>query len=103
MLSGDPAAISEQVLACPMQDNDADAATIRDYLISLVAEVWSEGEGFSGKRPFGDSGWEYEIYVALLKAGMVDGELDEDGYVEEVDEPAANKLIADAIESLRAT
>ena len=40
-------ATDAQVLALPMQQpNDADAATIRDCLIQLLAELWREGEMF---------------------------------------------------------
>ena len=45
---------AQRVLNLPMQDNDAGAATIRDYLVALVREVWRERDGFSGKRPFGN-------------------------------------------------
>jgi hypothetical protein len=93
-----------EILALPMQQpNDADAATIRDYLIKLLAGVWREGEGFSGKRPFGNSSWETDLYLPLIKAGHVEAEFDEDGYLDEISDAAehkANKLIAQAIQSL---
>lgn len=88
------------VLDCPMGHNDAQASTIRGYLKELLHQLWEHGEGFSGKRPFGNSGWEYEIYTALIAAGLVEGKLDSDGYLEEVDRDAADTLIASAIESL---
>jgi hypothetical protein len=50
---------------------------IREYLGALLTKLWEQGEGFSGKRPFGNSGWEYDLYAALIKAGAVEGELDE--------------------------
>ena len=36
--------------------NDADAENIGEYLKALLSAVWHEGESFSGKRPFGNSG-----------------------------------------------
>ncbi len=84
------------VLDLPMQPNDARATTVREYLVALLAEVWTEKEGFSGKRPFGNSGWEYDLYLPLLKAGLVDGALDEDGYIDHMDDDAAERLIAAA-------
>jgi hypothetical protein len=61
---------------------DSDAGkdiTIREYFRELLITLWEEKEGFSGKRPFGNSGWEYEVHVALAKAGFVDlGEWDEE-------------------------
>lgn len=91
---------SAAVLALPMGGNDAGATTVRGYLIALLSELWREGEGFSGKRPFGNSGWHYELYRPLIVAGLVDGELDEWGGVERVDAAIADELIADAILAL---
>lgn len=85
------------ILDVKMQENDADAETIGDYFRALLKEIWTEGEGFSGKRPFGNSEWECDLYVALVKAGKVDGKLDSDGYLEKCDEKAANNLIMKAI------
>lgn len=88
--------ISEKVLNTPMQPNDADAATIRGYLIALLAKVWAEGECFNGKRPFGNSSWECEIYEALVRAELIEGVLDEGGLAD-CDTDAADCLIVDAI------
>lgn len=95
------------VLAVRMQPNDASAETIRDYLVSLVAEVWREREGFSGKRPFGNSGWHSELGEALVRAEMIDGEWDfdeddpSDRWLDTHDHDAADRLINLAIEALR--
>jgi hypothetical protein len=76
---------ADRVLALPLGENAADAAdaaTVRGYLVELLRRLWVEGEGFSGKRPFGDSGWEYDLYEPLVKAGLVAGAtLDEDGFL----------------------
>ncbi|BAD58868.1 hypothetical protein [Nocardia farcinica] len=72
-----------QVLDIPMRDdNDADASTIRDYLIELLKTVWDEGEEFSGKRPFGNSGWKYELFEALAGAEAIEATFDDDGFLE---------------------
>lgn len=93
---------SAQVLACPMPPNDAGAATVQDYLVSLLVGVWRDGEGFDGKRPFGNSSWEYDLYVALARAGMVESATEgSEGEFSHIDEDEATLLIADAIESLR--
>ncbi len=80
--------------------NDAKASSVRDYLKALLTRLWIEGEGFSGKRPFGNSGWELEIYAALVQGSVVKGSFDEDGCLEDYDEPAANKLLLNAIKVL---
>lgn len=92
-----------EILALPMEPNDADAATIRDYLVKLLAEVWKWGEGFDGKRPFGNSDWFYDLLIPLVKAGVIDGAFDEDGYLEDSDNDAGHELIAAAIKELGAT
>jgi len=96
----DPAT-ARQALDLAMSDNDAGAATIRDYLIELLARVWSEGEYFNGKRPFGNSDWDYELFPPLITAGLVSGRLDEDGYADDIDDSSARRLIAAAIRELR--
>lgn len=94
----------EQVLAVEMpQPNDAGAHTIRDYLVTLLATLWKEQEGFSSKRPLGNSGWEFDLYLPLVRASHIQGSVDEDGYLDECDSDAGFLLIADAIATLRST
>jgi hypothetical protein len=90
------------ILNLPMKQNDADATTIRGYLVALVRGVWHEGEDFSGKRPFGNSNWESEVYIALADAGVIEATRDEDGDVEWTDEEQGrgDALIRDAIDAL---
>jgi hypothetical protein len=88
------------ILDIHLQENDADALTVRDYLKALLARLWEEEEGFSGKRPFGNSGWKSDVNAALVKAGIVTGKLDSEGYVESYDRDKADELIQAAIQSL---
>jgi len=88
------------VLATPLSPNDAEAATVGDYLRVLLSTLWQEEDGFSGKRPFGNSGWKFDVYLGLMTAGHIDGELDEDGYVARMDEAAGDALIFQAIATL---
>lgn len=95
----------KMVLDCPMGDNDANATTIRGYLVDLLKLVWEEGEGFDGKRPFGNSSWESEPLNALAAAGLIEGEMVHDEGVAwmELDSAAeeiGRELISSAIESL---
>ena len=62
---------------------DCPANSIREYLFQLLITLWNEGEGFSGKRPFGNSGWEYDLLTPLVEMGVIDGVIDEDGYLED--------------------
>lgn len=93
----------EEILNLPLDDNaaqDSRAKTIRGYLVALAREVWNEGEGFSGKRPFGNSGWQFDLYATLVKNNAIPGTFDEDGYLDKCDDGQANHLIAEAIDAL---
>ncbi len=87
------------VLSRKMAPNDAGAATIRDYLIELLKIAWLGG-GDIGKRPFGNSGWEREIYRELVIAGWVRGGFNEYEYLVWFDAAEADSLIVQAIEYL---
>lgn len=93
----------QSLLDVPMQKNDARATTIRDYLVKLLSRVWDDGEGFDGKRPFGNSSWECELTQALANAGILEGDApDEDGWIDVSwdEEERGRRLIAAAILSL---
>lgn len=99
-MTADPAAI-QRLLDLELPDNDSGAPTVRGYLAALLAELWREEADFSGKRPFGNSGWQYDVYAAMVRAGLVSGRFDENGWcVEDADTRAADALILAAIESL---
>ncbi len=90
-----------QVLDLPLEtEKDSGEPTIRAYLVRLVREVWREGEGFDGKRPFGNSGWQWDLMPPLIKAEYITGTFDEDGYLDEFDEDRGNELILKAIDAL---
>lgn len=89
-----------EILRLRMDPNDAAAATIREYLVKLVAQVWNEEECFSGKRPFGNSGWTADFDKTLIQHGVVEGTLDSDGYVEEIDRHEVKDIIAKTIQYL---
>lgn len=64
----------EEILAIPMDQNDAQAEDIGDYLKELLMTLWESGEGFDARRPFGKLGWEYDLKKAVMKAGLVDND-----------------------------
>ena len=94
----------EEVLAVPlMNQTDSGAADIRGYLKALLITLYREDSGFSGKRPFGNSGWKYDLYIALGLAGMIDVAFDEDNYIETLESAEmdyADQLIYAAISAL---
>lgn len=92
----------QQVLDTPMDDhsNTAGASTVRGYLVMLLVALWEQKEQFGGKRPFGESGWQYDFYVALGKAGYIAYREDANGDIDHVDKALANILIEEAIDAL---
>ena len=92
--------VGNKILSCPMQDNNAEANTINQYLIALADSVWEQDESFSGKRPFGNSGWKYEIYEALARNGFIKCTLYDEGDIDDIDTAEGDKLISLAIETL---
>lgn len=82
--------------------NDLDKKiSIHDYLIELLKALWEEQDEFSGKRPFGNSGWDYDLIGCLIANNIIEGKLDEYGYVIEGDTKKGYALIKEYIESLR--
>lgn len=92
-----PPLTTYQVLALPMEDNEAEATTIGDYLTKLLAVMWDSRDNFN---PFGNSGWSHDLYVPLVQAGLIAGTVDDDGYVDVTDRAAGATLIAEAIEAM---
>jgi len=91
----------EKVLNTKIESHDFnDPITLKRYLQKLLTTLIDEEESFSGKRPFGNSGWLWDVYLALIKAGHIPGKLDEDGYIEEIETKDADNLINNCIEHL---
>jgi hypothetical protein len=94
---------ARRVLDLPLPpDNDAGAATVRDYLLKLLSELWRHETGFDAKKPFGNSGWQFDVYVPLIQAGLTKGTVDADGEVgDDFDYRETDRLILAAIDELR--
>lgn len=50
--------------------------TVREYLSRLLTTLLEEGECFSGKRPFGNSGWEDFLLIPAIESGALTGSVD---------------------------
>lgn len=85
-LTVDPAALEVTFV-----HSDIGKTTIRGFLRRLLAQVWEDEEGFSGKRPWGNSGWQGDVEAALIRSGFATGSLDEDGYLD--DDGNANEYL----------
>lgn len=91
----------EKVLSHKYSRWDLGECTIRHYLVSLANEVWNEGECFSGKRPFGNGGWKWDVYDALADGGFITGNREEDGGWTELDTSQGSVIIQECFNYLK--
>lgn len=63
---------------------------LREFFVLILGQLWEEADEFSGKRPFGNSGWYFEIIWGLIDDGVAESETE------------AHNLVAAAIRSLAA-
>lgn len=90
------------ILNARIKEEDSGAESLKDFFKKMLQAVFDEDEGFSGKRPFGNSGWQYGLAIELVRAGVLDGTFtEEDGFPEaKFDWAEYNRVIKLAIESL---
>ena len=60
-------------------DDLNETLTVKGYLKRLLYTLWEEEDGFSGKRPFGNGGWQFEVIYALIEDGYISGRVKYDG------------------------
>lgn len=92
-----------EMLDCSTIFRDVDVTTLRGYFHALLETLWLDGEGFSGKRPFGNSGWEVDVYLALVEMGAVKGRImrgEDWSELDSCDYEAANKLVVKLIKEM---
>jgi len=98
----DDADLIERVLACPIE-YESGRKTIRDYFHELLETLFWNGEGFSPKSPFGNSGWELDLLYALVNAGIISARFDNDGDIIDIphaEEDKGNALLSQAIDHI---
>lgn len=67
----------DKLLAHSFTPNDiGEEMTVREYLAKLLTTLLEEGECFSGKRPFGNSGWEENLVVPAIECGALEGDIE---------------------------
>lgn len=71
--------------------------SLREFFCTLLVKLWDDPCGFSGKRPWGNSDWDEPVYAALIKAGIITGEFDSDGYIEDCDYCTGSEFISKMI------
>lgn len=91
---------SIDVLKLKFYSNDLNKeVTVKEYLKELLSVLWNEKDGFSGKRPFGNSDWQYELYTCLVKNDVVKGKIDVE-YLIDFDYESAEAEIKNAIQKI---
>jgi len=69
--------------------------SLREFFITCLEQLWVLEESFSGKRPLGNSGWQWGVYEALQEGGFISD-------AEDLDERRkADQIIVEAIKGLR--
>lgn len=73
--------------------------SVRDFFKQLMITLFVEGEGFSGKRPFGNSGWTHDLEKTAVENKFVQGVIGSDGYVENIHSEEFDDLIFNTIKN----
>lgn len=88
----------EEILELPVMRHDLGSEiSMRYFFERLFCDLWKKEANFDSKRPWGNSGWKWDIYVTLIKHNVIPGKLDEYGYVEEVDSKSASDFVENEI------
>ncbi|MEG1662931.1 MAG: hypothetical protein RR338_03005 [Clostridia bacterium] len=90
---------NNEILELEVRSEDIGVVTIKQYFKQLLLTLFAEGECFSGKRPFGNSAWEYDIMDCLIKNKVFKTEIDEYGE-EDYDDMEFNRIICELITSM---
>ncbi len=69
---------NQEILDIEFDSIDLGEVSIRHYFKKLLVMMWID-DNFSAKRSFGKSGWRYEIGYALVKHGIISGNVDRNG------------------------
>lgn len=92
---------NKEILKLKFYSKDLDREiTIKDFFKKLLIKLLQEQEMFSSKRPFGNSDWDADLIVCLIKNNIIDGKLDEDDYIEDYDWKQYNRTLEMLINSL---
>jgi hypothetical protein len=78
-------------------DRDNSIMSIREYLYELFSDLFHQGEDFNSKRPWGNSGWQFDVYTALIREGILPGMLDSEGFLNNCDEDECKKFVIEMI------
>lgn len=92
---------NQEILLLQFYSNDlGKKITVKGFFKELLKTLFDEMECFNAKRPFGNSSWDGDLIVLFIKLGIIKGELDEYGYINNYDYKQYKKVIQSLIRSL---
>ena len=91
---------NQEILNNCMVDLNGSDVTLREYFRLLLTELYNAEDGFSGKRPFGNSGWVLDILAGLGRIGVIKATFDSYGYLEDVDEDRGHAVVFELIDEV---
>lgn len=70
----------QKVLLLKFHSTDLDRdVTVKEFFVELLTTLFRKKECFSGKRPFGNSGWDYDLAVCFVKNKVIPGSIEDLG------------------------
>lgn len=92
---------NKEILDLEFESGDLNTTiSIRDFFKKLLTTLFEKGECFSGKRPFGNSGWDWDLKICLVKNAIIKGEYDSKYDDWDFDSKEADKKILELISEL---
>lgn len=86
----------EKILNLEMRHSNTDT-TIKEFLKTLCFEIISRGSKFNAEAPFTVKGWEEDLVFPLVNEGIIEGYINEDGYLENYDKDESYQILIDCI------
>ncbi|MEG1662568.1 MAG: hypothetical protein RR338_01135 [Clostridia bacterium] len=62
---------NSEILELEVRSEDIGVVTIKQYFKQLLLTLFEDSECFSGERPFGNGGWEWEIRECLIENKVI--------------------------------
>ena len=92
---------NDEILKLKFYSKDLDRKiTIKKFFQELLLTLFKEKEMFNSKRPFGNSDWDCDLIICLIKNNVIYGKLDEDDYIEDYDWEHYDSVLEKLIKSL---
>lgn len=92
---------NKEILDLKFESTDlGETITIKDFFKKLLTTLFEQGECFSGKRPFGNSGWDWDLKICLAENKVISGKYDSKCGDWDFDSAEADEKIFELIKEL---